>query len=176
MAKMAAELVEAKVSERRRRRGPGGGGAVRGAPHSWRGGRGAACGAAGRRGRDPDAGWGCGRGGGETGGGVASTHLECPRRLLSLHFQPELRVPTRPPRRRHCPFLWDSPTGTDLGGVPCDCLPSPRHTESILHPVSKATSSQVRVPHRSSPAGQHGETAGSATGSPGSQGPSDTSY
>lgn len=53
---MAAELVEAKVSERRwRGLGPAGG-AVRTAPRSQPGGRAEGCGSAGRPGRDRDAG------------------------------------------------------------------------------------------------------------------------
>lgn len=52
---MAAELVEAKVSERRRRGLGPAGGAVRTAPRSQPGGRAEGCGSAGRPGRDRDA-------------------------------------------------------------------------------------------------------------------------
>lgn len=56
MAKMAAELVEAKVSEGEWLQPGQAGGGVRTAPRRELGGRGAGCGAAGWRGCDQDAG------------------------------------------------------------------------------------------------------------------------
>jgi hypothetical protein len=83
VAKMAAELVEAKVSEREWLRPGQAGGGVRTAPRRELGGRGVAARAARvRLGR----GLNLRAGGGETGGGVASSLLGCPRRLLSLLY------------------------------------------------------------------------------------------
>lgn len=75
------------------------------------------CGSAGAR---PGRGLRLRAGGGETGGGVASTFfgvsLSAPVTPFPTGAGSPYSVGTQLPRCRHCFFLWDSPTGTGLEG------------------------------------------------------------